>query len=186
MARTMNPIAKLNVCRLGVVLTMITGMLGITSASAEKVQSHETEIGGGWSLSEDRFSNGEHSCLASIETENTLFKFVIGSRGGFFIAIADVPLINQLSSVGLWTPGAEYRAQIFIGKEAPYATEGHQYGDHTVMIRVPYSSVPKFSRADRVAINLNGLAMRGFKVPGMKRGLNAVIACAKKNSLIVR
>lgn len=164
---------------------MLTSLLVASSAPSE-AQNGEVEIGGGWSLSEQGFSNGEHSCLASIITDDTLFKFVIGSRGSLFITIADVPLINQLNSVGLWTPGAEYRAQVFIGKDAPYATEGQQYGDHTIMIRVPYSAVTKFSRADRVGVNLNGLAMRSFKVPGMKRGLDAVIACAKKNNLIVR
>ena len=176
---------KWNFHPLGVALAMFAASF-VLSTVPLKAQGKEKEIGGGWSVLDQSFSNGEHSCLASIITENTLFKFVIGSRGSFYIAIADVPLINQLKSVGLWTAGAEYRAQVFIGKDAPYATEGQQYGDHTVMVRVPYSAVPRFSRADRVAINLNGLAMRGFRVPGMKRGLDAVIGCAKRNNLIAR
>lgn len=151
-----------------------------------KAQVNDKDLGGGWSVSDRTFSNGEHSCVSAIITDNTLFKFVIGTRGSFAIAIADVPLINQLKSVGLWTAGAEYRAQVFIGKDGPYATEGRQYGEHTVLVWMPYTSVSTFSRADRVAVNLNSLAMRGFKIPGMKKGIDAVISCAKKNNLIAR
>lgn len=165
-------------------ICLIAVLFGVATPAIAQNMTEEKIGNSGWSLSTQRFSPTESSCLVTTEAQSSLFKFGIGSRGSLYLAVADVYLINQLSSVGLWKAGMEYRAQVFVGKDAPLQTEGQQYGDHTVMIRLPYNSVPRFSRASKVSINLNGLAMRGYDVPGMKQALSALIACAKKQSLI--
>ncbi len=166
----------------------VLGLLAALSLAIVRpvdAQDRQIKLGNsGWTLFEDNSEATGPTCNVMKETEGSLFKFGIGSQGSFIIALADMTLINQLDSVGLWKPNANYQAQVYIGKSAPISTSAQQYGGHTVIVKLPYHALPLLSKSSAVAVNLNGLAMRGYKVSNIDKALTALIACGKRNSLI--
>ena len=171
-------------CRFGSITVMFGGVL-LSSSLPAAAQHRETKLGTtGWTLVADADGGKVFSCGVSRRASDFEFKVAIGERGGLAIVLEDPYLDNQLASVGLWKAGARYSATVFIGKDAPVSTDANQAGQHSVIVQLPYSARPQISRASNIAVNLNGLAMRGYAVPGVGKALDAVIACARTNGLI--
>lgn len=158
-------------------------VLGLMISAVAKAQPIS---GSDWSLTVQRDGGQVISCGALKFTSGAEVRLAVGSQGSLALIVRDPALQNQLADVGLWKAGMIYSAQIFIGGGKPLSLDGQQVGAQSILIRLPYAAGEALKKVNRVAIALNGLAMRGYDISGVGKGYAALIDCAKGSGLIAR
>ncbi|WP_140943423.1 hypothetical protein [Prosthecodimorpha hirschii] len=165
-------------------LLLLSPILGGIPNAFAQTQDADIHIvpGTAWRASVTRDGSEFVSCQIAKKTNSAEVRFTIGSKGGFVFIVHDIYQERMISEVLGWDEGLSFRAQLFADNMGLLNVEAHRIWEHSLLVPLGAIDRRKLLQTKNIALQVGGIAMRGYDIAGIKAALPDLFTCYEAHS----
>jgi hypothetical protein len=173
---------------ISLVFTLLVLAAHDAAAAPRDAQSQQPQIfdkrivpGTRW-IASITMERGEYvNCQIELNVEGGVqVRYTIGSKGSPVILLNDKYMERQVSETLGWTEGQSYRAQLFLDDKR-FNVQAQRIGQHTLLIPLVSIDRETVFRAKKMALQVGGIAMRGYDVKGLDIASHELLDCYRQH-----